>query len=174
MILITQVNETINQDDEPIQEIKGIANGAEVSFILTRYAAEDYGIHLKAGDVWLYQLNPKQEIHWMTMLWTKDNSHQFTQSYDLNKSVLNYGSLYICHGTEITDKNGENIAIRVLGNEVGFSLYGANIMLYDARSGKVSQITAGQIPKNDQIGRKQSVFLYAYSQRCRYVVIVRE
>lgn len=174
MLYITDTFSVLNSNDEVVTGIKGIYNGTETSLKLSERAETEYGKYIKKGDVWLYQRNAKGDVVWMSLVWSKQNPDGLTMSYDLNTAPINYGSMYICYGSEILDKYKKNISLNVLGNEYGFSLNNANITVYDKTAKTLTSITPEQIAKNSQTSKEQYVFLYAYSLQTRQLLIINE
>lgn len=174
MIYITKKSQAINEDGDETVEITGIYNGALTKFVLTEYAAEEYGSIINAGDLWLFQKDANGKVAYMMPIWMKNEPLGYQMSYDLKKAAITTGNLYICFGTEILDKYKNNISMNVLDKECGYSLNNTNIVLYDTVSKSMKEITVEQIAKNSQTERTQYAFLYAYAKQAKYLIIINE
>lgn len=174
MIYITKKNRMLGDDGDETLEITGIYNGAVTKLTLTEYAASEYDALINVGDLWLFQKDAKGRVAYMMPIWTKTDLPNYQMSYDLKKAAITTGNLYICLGTEILDKYKNNISMNVLDKECGFSLNDAKIVLYDADSKSMREITVDQIAKNSQTDRTQYAFLYAYAKHTKYLIIINE
>ena len=174
MIYITEVNETIANDDEIVTQVYGVYNGEMTTLTLTAYATEDYGRFLKEGDLWFFQKDAKGKVSWMVPVWTQNELEGYQRTYDIKKLPVNVGNLYVSYTDNIMDKYKNNISADINGKECGFSLNNTNISLYDKKTKKLKTVTVNQIAKNSQTDRKQYAFIYSYAKQTKYLLIINE
>ncbi len=176
-IYITGVSKVYNKAEALVTLVKGVTGNKMVELMLSESAEAKYGQYIKKGDVWLFNKGPEGDLAWMSLVWAKDGMPQgYKSTYDLSKKATDLGSLFMCYGEEIVDKYKEYVSVKVPtetgSTEYGFTLYNANISVYDWTDKTLSTITPDQIAKDTQTDKEQYVFVYAFSNMVRDFLII--
>ena len=176
VIYITEVSEALDRKGNITKRITGITKGEVKTLTLNSNVMDTKGHLVKSGDLWLYNLDLKNEVTYFEPLWSTDGT-DYDGVYKLHSQILSKSNLNICYAEEITDRYNNYIEAKVLGTQCGFSLETANIMIYDKQKQTVNAVSASGVPTNAQAssdGRNQYAFIYAYTQEVQYVIIVWE
>lgn len=176
VIYITDVSVSLDRKGNPAKKITGISKGQIVKLILNEEANEEFGDMMAVGDLWIYNLDLKNEVTFLVPLWSTDGT-DYGSAYPLHTRPFDKINLAIMYAQSLDKHNGKYFEANVNGEACGFSFDNASVMVYDKQTGKINSI----LPENlitskqaEEIGRKQYAFIYAYQKEVTQVIVVRE